>query len=99
MAKKEKAKLDKDTMMQQFIKEAVAGIGKRRFGDKNYEELRNARDWCEKHHHPEARIGNGEDAPKNHLYCGLCNAIFYRRSHPAYRSAEKRGEVDDSYES
>ncbi len=89
----------KDTMMQHLIKEAVAEIQRKgkKLDGRHYKQLRRAREWCEEHKHPEARIGDGEIAPGDHLYCDLCNAITYNPSHPAYKGVKKSGEVDESY--
>lgn len=90
----------RDTMMQHLIKEAVSEIQRRgrKLDGRHYKQLRKAREWCGEHKHPEARIGDGEKAPRDHLYCDLCNTITYDPDHPAYQAAKKRSDVNDSYE-
>lgn len=98
--KVDKTKSARDTMMQHLIKEAFSEIQRRekKLSGRHYKQLGKAREWCEEHKHPEARIGNGENAPQDHLYCDLCNEITYDPNHPIYKSAKKKGEIDESYQ-
>ena len=64
-----------------------------------HSKLKEQQKWCESHKHPEARLVRQEDHPRNHLYCNLCNNIFYDPKHPAYKEALKRGKIDSSYDS